>query len=120
MTILPPAPAGFEYSARSHNGQGYITTGLFPVGAPNHKLEQLHQVRALVFDADLVDWILGCGPNTDLEQKIGSLDPKEVKAWLRGVPRNEVEELLGRLPERLVDLFNTVRSAAVFEPREKQ
>ena len=55
MSILPSPSAGHEYAERSHNGQSYITTGLFPIGSPSHRREHLYQVRALIFDADLAD-----------------------------------------------------------------
>ena len=48
MSILPSPSAGHEYAERSHNGQSYITTGLFPIGSPSHRREHLwclpHQV----------------------------------------------------------------------------
>lgn len=54
---LPPLPAGLEYRRRSLYGQHYITTGGFPVGAPDGTIEHLASVGVLILDFDLVDYV---------------------------------------------------------------
>jgi len=50
---LPAPDDGYEYATRNIDGQQYMTTGLFPVGAEHHKLRLLHRAAALVLDFDL-------------------------------------------------------------------
>lgn len=71
---LPPLPDGLEYRYRSYAGQHYVTTGGFPVGAPDATLKHLASVGVLILDFDLVDYVSamsGAGHDaTDDQRKI--------------------------------------------------
>mgnify|MGYP003147576456 FL=1 len=95
---LPPADEGTEYSSRSHNGEDYITTGLFPVGSPTHTKDDLVRCPVLAMDFDAVDY---------LHHQLGSDSPgvRELKGILTESPREEVDDLLAEHWEELSQML---------------
>lgn len=84
---LPPTDEGTEYAPRSHNGEAYITTGLFPVGSSTHTKEDLVRCPVLALDFDVADY---------LHRQLGESSPgaSELKNILVESSREEVEEVL--------------------------
>lgn len=70
---LPPPNEGYEYAVRVHANQTYMTTGLFPIGAQDHRLLHLYRVTCLEFDVDLKDWFIHARGMTKAEAEAHTL-----------------------------------------------
>jgi P4 family phage/plasmid primase-like protien len=99
MHVLPPASPGHEYAERTHNGQSYITTGLFSVGSPSHTREQLYRAPALIFDADLADAL-----SHQPERYGWRVDPAQTAKTIK----NELLHLDGQELDRLLSVHSAV------------
>ena len=84
---LPPADEDTEYAPRSHNGEDYLTTGLFPLRSSTHTLADLVRCPVLALDFDASDY---------LHHQLGEDSPgiSEIKELLHESPREEVADLL--------------------------
>jgi predicted P-loop ATPase len=89
-TLLPPAPDGLRYIPFEYNFNDYVTTGLFPHDAQHRRTTALAQVVALIFDADLADWLWHKQP--DLARSV-TTDP----SWLPGLPPRLLDVVRGKL-----------------------
>ena len=77
---LPPAPEGYEYKTYRTNGQAYVSTGYYPLGAPTREGKYLAAAPTLFIDYDLVDYLAHRTESTDkvaLKESIHSA-PAEV------------------------------------------
>ena len=62
---LPPAPAGASYRLRRIGRDQYVTTGAFPIEAPDATAANLCRAAVLVFDCDLADFLARQAPQAE-------------------------------------------------------
>ena len=101
-SALPPAPDGYEYRRRVHNGDKYQTTGLFRRGAPQGTLEHLVSAPALVLDCDLANYELPNGTKDEIDAR---------KAVLRALSQAELDTRLEPLAPRIAEVVTQICGA---------